>query len=74
MSVDPRVSFWLGVVVTVTLAVGNGTVTLTHAIPDSWIPVVVAWNQLLAVLGSAILTALHGVSAPHRGPLLGEEE
>lgn len=67
--VNPKISFWLGVCVTMFVAIGSGTVSLTHAIPDAWIPTVQAWNNLLGLGGTALLTALHGMSSSKSGPL-----
>ena len=81
MQIDPKISFWLGVVVTALIGVGGGTVSLTHAIPPDWIPTVVAWCNILSFLGSAVLTALalacaspaHAQSRqPARPPLTGD--
>lgn len=71
MQIDPKISFWLGVVVTALIGIGGGTVSLTHAIPPAWIPTVVAWCNILSVLGSAMLTALHGFASGNSGPLVG---
>jgi hypothetical protein len=71
MQIDPKISFWLGVVVTALIGIGGGTVSLTHAIPPAWIPTVVAWCNILSFLGSAVLTALHGFASGNSGPLVG---
>jgi len=71
MQVDPKVSFWLGVIVTALIGIGGGTVSLTHAIPSDWIPSVTAWCNILSFFGSAALTALHGFSSGNSGPLVG---
>jgi hypothetical protein len=70
MQFDPKVSFWLGVVVTALIGIGGGTVSLTHAIPPDWIPTVVAWCNILSFLGSGLLTALHGFSSGSSGPFV----
>jgi hypothetical protein len=71
MQIDPKISFWLGVVVTALIGIGGGTVSLTHAIPPAWIPTVVAWCNILSFFGSAVLTALHGFASGDSGPLVG---
>jgi hypothetical protein len=68
MQFDPKVSFWLGVVVTALIGIGGGTVSLTHAIPPDWIATVVAWCNILSFFGSGVLTALHGFSSGNSGP------
>ena len=36
----------------VEMAIGHGTVELTNAIPDKWIPTVKAWCNILAFIGT----------------------
>ena len=69
MQVSPKVSFWLGIAITVAIGISSGTLELTHAVPDAWIPVVTAWCGIIAFVGSATLTALHGFSSGVAGPL-----
>ena len=71
MQVDPKITFWLGVIVTIATGVGGGTVHLTHMIPDAWIPAVTSWNAFIAFAGSGLLTALSGISSAKSGPLTG---
>jgi len=71
MKVDPNISFWLGVITTVVLGIGSGTVSLTHMLPDAWIPTITAWCLFIGFVNSVILTALHGMSSPQSGPLAG---
>jgi hypothetical protein len=61
--VDPTVRFWIGVVVSVAIAVSSGTLVLTNAIPHDWIPMVTAWCGIIAFVGSASLTVLNGMGA-----------
>ena len=70
MSVDPKITFWLGVAVTIATAIGGGTVTLTNLIPADWIPFVTGWTNLIAFVGTAILTALTGISSNKAGPFV----
>jgi len=67
--VNPKISFWLGIAVSIVVGLGGGTVSLTHIVPDDWIPTVQAWNNLFAFVGTILLTALHGVSSNQSGPL-----
>jgi hypothetical protein len=48
----------IGLLVTIELGVVNGTIKLTNAIPDAWVPRVQAWCGILAAIGGAIITAL----------------
>ncbi len=70
MQFNPKFAFWLGVGVTIVIGIGGGVVSLTHAIPDTWIPTVTADCNLLAFVGSAVLTAMHGYSSNQSGPLV----
>ena len=67
--IDPRISFWFGVWTSILMLIGGGTVNLAHVIPDAWIPTINAWCVLLGAINSAVLTAMHGYSAPKSGPL-----
>ena len=60
---DPITRFWIGVVVSVAIAISGGTLNLTSAIPADLIKPVTAWCSIIAFLGSAILTALNGLGA-----------
>ena len=68
MTVSPTISFWIGVAVTIAIGISAGTVSLTHIVADAWIPYVTAWCGLGAFVGSAVLTALHGISSDKSGP------
>lgn len=70
MSIDPKVTFWLGVIVTIATGVGGGMIHLTNMIPADWIPSVTAWNAFIAFVGNAMLTALSGMSSAKIGPLV----
>lgn len=48
----------IGLLVTIELGVVNGTIKLTNAIPDAWVPRVQAWCGILAAIGGGIITAL----------------
>ena len=61
LTLSPNVRFFIGVAITVAIGISAGTVNLTHAIPDSWIPAVVAWSGLVAFVGSAVQTGLQGL-------------
>jgi hypothetical protein len=71
MKVDPVVTFWLGVVTTITLAVGQGTIHLTGIVPPGWESYITGWAAIVSLVNSTILTALAGVSSSKSGPLAG---
>lgn len=62
-NIDPSVRFWIGFIVTVAIAVSNGTLILSNAVPTDAIPIVTAWCGIFATLGSAFLTALNGMAS-----------
>ncbi len=68
--VNPCISFWLGVAVTILVGIGGGSVSLTNVVPEAWVPTVHAVSNLLGFIGTAILTALHGISSGQKGPLV----
>lgn len=67
--IDPRVGFYLGILVTIQIAIGQGAVPLTNVFPVDWIPYVKGWSQFLGFIGSTVMTALFGYSGPTPGPL-----
>jgi hypothetical protein len=70
MQFNPKIGFVLGILVTIEIAVSTGTLSLSHAVPDAWIPTVIAWSGILAFIGSTVLTFLHGFSSGDVGPLV----
>lgn len=68
MSIDPKIRFLIGLMVTFAIGVSQGTVVLTNAIPDMWIKPVVAWCGILAFVGSAAQTTISalGISTQSR--------
>jgi hypothetical protein len=69
MTVDPKVSFWIGLITVVALVLGNGAVW-TDVVPNAWIPMIKSVNGLIGLIGTTVLTYLHGVSAAKQGPLV----
>jgi hypothetical protein len=61
MNIDPVWRFVIGLVVTTAIAISQGTLVLTHAIPTGWIPGVTAWCGILAFVGSAATTTISGL-------------
>ena len=59
-TIDPRVRFFISLLVTAAIGVTQGTLNLTGAIPIDWIKPVTAWCGIIAFFGSAVLTALAG--------------
>lgn len=61
LTLSPGARFAIGIIITAAIGISAGTVHLTHAIPDAWIPAVVAWSGIIAFVGSAIQTGLQGL-------------
>lgn len=61
----------LGIVILIEQSIGQGTVSLTNLIPESWIPVVKGWCTLLAFVGTTIMTyGSYGARPPLPAPKL----
>lgn len=67
--IDPKWVFYLGVLVTIQTAIGQGAVPLTNTFPETWIPFIKGWSQFLGFIGTTIMTALSGFSSKQAGPL-----
>lgn len=68
--IDPKWVFYLGILVTIETAIGQGTVKLTNLMPDMWVPMITGWCTLLAFVGNVVMTALAGYSSKQAGPLV----
>lgn len=68
--IDPKWVFWLGVLVTIETAIGQGTVKLTSLVAEQWIPTITGWCTLLSFIGNVLMTALAGYSSKTAGPLI----
>jgi hypothetical protein len=55
---DPFTKTLIGIGITLCIGISSGTVVLTHAVPDAWIPTVTAWAGIVAFVGSAVQTGL----------------
>jgi tetrahydromethanopterin S-methyltransferase subunit D len=60
VSFSPRTRFIIQLVVFVCVGISQGTVHLTHMIPDGWIPTALAWAGFIAFLGTGFTTLLSG--------------
>lgn len=68
--IDPKWVFYLGILVTIETAIGQGTVKLTDLVASDWIPTITGWCTLLSFIGNVIMTALAGYSSRQPGPLI----
>jgi len=68
--IDPKYIMYLGLLVTIEQAIGHGTVSLTGIIPADWAPYVTSWCNLLAFIGTTIMTGQAAISSNSPGPLI----
>lgn len=68
--INPQWGLYLGIIVTIQMAIGQGAVPLTNVFPADWIPYVVGWSQFLGFIGTTVMTALFGYSAQSPGPFV----
>lgn len=68
--IDPKYVFWLGILVTIETAIGQGTVQLTNLVAAQWIPTITGWCTLLSFVGNVVMTGLAGYSSRTAGPLV----
>lgn len=68
--IDPKWAALLSALITFELAIGHGTVSLTHAVPAEWIPAVQAWCNIAAVGGTALSTILSLYSSNATGIMI----
>lgn len=68
--IDPKYVFWLGVVVSIELGIGQGVVPLSDMFPADWVHWIKGWSAGLAFAGTTIMTALSGYSSKVSGPLV----
>ena len=68
--IDPKWPTLIGVLVVIEQAVGQGTIKLTDAIPASAIPIITAWCNILAFVGTTIMTAMSAYSSKSSGPMV----
>jgi len=69
MKVDPKITFWLGVITVIAQGISQGTIHLTNVVPADWIPYVSGWMGLISFINVSLLTALNGFSSNASGPL-----
>jgi hypothetical protein len=60
--VDPSIRFWISFAVFVAVGVTNGTVHLTNAIPELWIPIAISWCGIIAFVGGGFVALLNGMA------------
>ena len=68
--IDAKWVFYLGILITIEQAIGQGSVSLTNLIPMEWIPYVKSWSAFLALIGTTAMTGMSGYSSRTSGPLV----
>jgi hypothetical protein len=68
--IDPKYIMYLGLLVTIEQAIGHGTVSLTNIVPANIAPYITSWCNLLAFIGTTIMTGQAAVSSNAPGPLM----
>ena len=68
MSVSPRVSMYLNMVVAILAAIAGGAISLTSILPEGEAHTVVAWCTFAVSVFGVANGVLHGYSAPQAGP------
>jgi hypothetical protein len=68
--IDPKYIMYLGLLVSIEQAIGHGTVSLTNIVPPDWQPYITSWCNLLAWVGTAIMTWQAAISSNAPGPLI----
>ena len=69
MNIDPKVSFYLGLTVSIALAIANGTIAFKGAVPDAVIPMLVSWCSIVGNIGTIVMTAIAGSNMTRSGRL-----
>lgn len=68
--IDPKWIVVLAWLVGIQKGIGQGAISLTNMVPDSWIPHIIAWNNGLAWLGVGLMGLLAAISSSSTGPLI----
>ena len=68
MSVSPRISMYLNLVLAVLSAIAGGAISLTGILPEGEAHVAVSWCVFLVSVIGVANGVLHGYSAPQAGP------
>ena len=61
MNISPKIRFIIQLAVFVCVGISQGAVHLTHMIPDTWIPIAIAWTGFIAFVGTGATTILSGL-------------
>ncbi len=68
--VDPKLTFWFGVLTSILLGVGSNAVHLPAGISPEIASEITSWCSFFGWINTMILTAGSGLSGPKSGPLV----
>ena len=68
--INPKYCAYIGLAVLIEQAIGHGTVSLTNIVPAAWAPYITSWCNLLAFVGTTIMTGQAAYSSPSAGPMI----
>jgi hypothetical protein len=70
VNIDPKVSFWIGLVIFISGVIGaGGTTFFAGALPADIIPPVVKWCLIISTLGNGVMTYIAGQNMTTAGRL-----
>ena len=70
IKIPPKLAFGFGILTTIMMLIGGGTVALPLGIPHESADVIKSWCMFLGAINSALLTAAAGYSSAVAGPLV----
>ena len=69
MSISPKISIYINIIVAILAAIVSGTVSLSGLVPDPVSHAIVTWSTFLLSIYGVVNAALHSVSSSAEGPL-----
>lgn len=70
MTVDPKTSMYINILVAVLAAIAGGTISMSEVMPPEAAKLVVGYSTFLVSIFSVINAVLHGASSVGQGPLV----
>ena len=69
MKIDPRITFYVGLITCVSMILGNVAIW-TGAVPDEAAHAAASWMNIIGTVGTGVMTYLTGYSSSAVGPLV----
>lgn len=66
MNIDPKISYWINVIMGILLLIGTGTISLTNFVDSATAAKIASAAAAFAMILNIIL---HGYSGPQPGPM-----